>query len=43
MKKLEDDLTSPEAMNAPLDEIERLLRTRGPESGAALATEAQAR
>lgn len=31
MKKLEDDLTSPEAMNAPLDEIERLLRTQGRE------------
>ncbi len=31
MKKLEDDLTSPEAMNAPLDEIERMLRTQGRE------------
>lgn len=31
MKKLEDDLTSPEAMSAPLDEIERLLRTQGRE------------
>ena len=31
MKKLEDDLTSSDAMNAPLDEIERLLRTRGRE------------
>ncbi len=31
MKKLEDDLTSPDAMNAPLDEIERMLRTQGRE------------
>lgn len=31
MKKLEDDLTSPEAMTAPLDEIERMLRTQGRE------------
>ena len=31
MKKLEDDLTGPEAMNAPLDEIERMLRTQGRE------------
>jgi hypothetical protein len=31
MKELEDDLTSAEAMNAPLDEIERMLRTRGRE------------
>jgi hypothetical protein len=31
MKKLEDDLTSPEAMNAPLDEIERMIRAQGRE------------
>jgi hypothetical protein len=27
MKKLEDDLTSDDAMNAPLHEIERMMRT----------------
>ena len=31
MTKLEDDLISPEAMNAPLHEIERLLRAQGRE------------
>lgn len=31
MKKLEDDLIGSEAMNAPLDEIERMLRTQGRE------------
>ena len=31
MKKLEDDLTSPEAMNAPLHEIERMMRNQGRE------------
>jgi hypothetical protein len=31
MKKLEDDLTSEDAMNAPLHEIERMLRTQGRE------------
>jgi hypothetical protein len=31
MKKLEDNLTSPDAMNAPLDEIERMLRAQAGE------------
>ena len=31
MKKLEDDLTSEDAMNAPLHEIEQMLRTQGRE------------
>jgi hypothetical protein len=31
MKKLEDDLTSQDAMNAPLHEIEQMLRTQGRE------------
>src|SRR5882757_4764933 len=31
MKKLEDDLTSEDAMNAPLHESERMLRTQGRE------------
>ena len=31
MKKLEDDLTSEDAMNAPLHEIERMMRTQGRE------------
>ena len=31
MKKLEDDLTSEDAMNAPLHEVERMLRTQGRE------------
>lgn len=31
MKKLEDDLTSPEAMNAPLHEIERMMRAQSRE------------
>ena len=31
MKKLEDDLTSPQAMNAPLYEIEEMMRTQGRE------------
>jgi hypothetical protein len=31
MKRLEDDLTSEDAMNAPLHEIERMLRTQGRE------------
>ena len=31
MKKLEDDLTSPEALNAPLHEIERMMRSQGRE------------
>jgi len=31
MKKLEDDLTSEDAMNAPLHEVEQMLRTQGRE------------
>ena len=31
MKKLEDDLTSEDAMNAPLHGIERMMRTQGRE------------
>jgi len=31
MKKLEEDLSSPEAMDAPLDEIERMLSAGGRE------------
>ena len=31
MKKLEDDLTSPEALSAPLHEIERMMRSQGRE------------